>query len=139
MVRIILDTNIIISAILKGKNCYSIIEYIISGNALLYLSEEVEKEYYTVLGYQKFQKIPNFTTDAASIILRLSEFAVYCTVSENFDLIKDLPDNRFLELAAVSSAEYLVTGNSNDFDFPSFFETKIISPADFCKEFNLLS
>ena len=139
MVKLILDTNIIVSAILKGKNCYSIIEYILSGNAFLCLCDEIEKKYYTVLSYPKFQKTPNFNTDASGIILRLSGFAVYYSAGENFNLIKEVPANRFLELAATSSAQYLITGNTNDFGFDSFFETKIILPADFCTAFNLLS
>jgi uncharacterized protein len=137
MKKIILDTNVIISAILKGKNAYSIIDFAVSGNALICLSDDVEKEYYNVVSYKKFQQIPGFLEDANSILQLLSSFSIHYNPFTKFNLIKDFPDNRFLELAAISSANYLITGNTKDFDFPSFFETKIISPAQFCEEFNL--
>ncbi len=137
MKKIILDTNVVISAILKGKNAYSIIEFTASGKALICLSSDVEKEYYNVINYPKFQQIPSFLEAANSILQLLSNFSIHYNPFTKFNLIKNFLDNFFLELAAISSAQYLITGNTKDFTFPSFFETKIISPAQFCAEFNL--
>ncbi len=137
MEKIILDTKIIISAILNGKNTYKIIEFATASNAILCFSKEVFEEYEAVINYSKFQKIPNFLENAGAISNILNEFAVYFNPFTKFNLIKDFPDNRFLELAAISSANYLITGNTKDFTFNIFFETKIITPAQFCAEFNL--
>ncbi len=137
MKKIIFDTNVIISAILKGKNAYSTIDFAVSGNALICLSEDVEKEYYKVINYKKIQQIHGFLEDASSILQLLSNFSIHYNTFTKFNFIKDFPDNRFIELAAINSAHYLITGNTKDFDFPSFFETTIISPAQFCAEFNL--
>ena len=43
----------------------------------------------------------------------------------------DPPDNRFLECAVEAEAEFLITGNSNDFSFESFREIRIVSPREF--------
>ena len=137
MIKIILDTNVIVSAILGSKNCRLILDFIVRANAVLCLSEEVLQEYENVINYPRLKKIPNFSIEASLILLRLSDFSISYQVNQKFNFMKDFPDNRFLELAATSSAQYLITGNSNDFTFKSFFETTIISPADFCTEFNL--
>ncbi|WP_409079688.1 PIN domain-containing protein [Salibacter sp.] len=47
--------------------------------------------------------------------------------------IKDQPDNRFLELAVASDADFLITGNTNDFTIDSVKKTKIVTPRQFGK------
>ena len=137
MIKIILDTNIIVSAIMGSSNCRLIVNFIVKQNAVLCLSDEVIREYENVVNYPRLKKISNFSNEAVVVLLKLSEFSLHYTVTQKFNYIKDFPDNRFLELAALSGAQYLITGNTKDFTFQSFFETRIISPADFCTEFNL--
>jgi uncharacterized protein len=137
MMQVILDTNVIVSAIMGSENCRLIVDFIVRKNAALCLSEEVLQEYDKVINYPRLKKIPNFSVEASLVLLRLSDFSINYKVTQKFNFIRDLPDNRFLELAAASSAQYLITGNTNDFTFKSFFETRIVSPADFCTEFNL--
>jgi predicted nucleic acid-binding protein len=36
-----------------------------------------------------------------------------------------------LELADICSADFLITGNVNDFTFPKYKETKIITPKEY--------
>jgi predicted nucleic acid-binding protein len=43
----------------------------------------------------------------------------------------DESDNRFLECAHASGADYLVTGNKRHFPFPAYEGTAIVSPAEF--------
>jgi putative PIN family toxin of toxin-antitoxin system len=46
-------------------------------------------------------------------------------------IIKDLADNRLLELAVESRADFLITGNTNDFTITKYKGTKIVSPRDY--------
>ncbi len=48
------------------------------------------------------------------------------------DILEDKSDNKFLELAFVFNADYIITGNYNDFTIDKFRNTKIISAKDFC-------
>ena len=43
-----------------------------------------------------------------------------------YDLFKD--DNKILELADECSADFIITGNTNDFTFPQYKQTKIVTP-----------
>ena len=52
------------------------------------------------------------------------------------ELIGDEPDNRLLELAEICHADYLVTGNTNDFTMAEYKETKIVSPRIFFELLN---
>lgn len=44
-------------------------------------------------------------------------------------IISDDPDNRLLELAIESNADFLITGNTNDFELNSIGKAKIVSPS----------
>lgn len=46
-----------------------------------------------------------------------------------------ISDNKFLELALASSADYLITGNVLDFKFKEFQKTLILTPREFWAHF----
>jgi len=46
-------------------------------------------------------------------------------------LISDIDDNMILELAVECSANFIITGNSNDFIFSEYKQTKILSPKEY--------
>jgi predicted nucleic acid-binding protein len=41
---------------------------------------------------------------------------------------KDEPDNRLLELADISKADFIITGNTNDFTMEIYNKTRIVTP-----------
>ncbi|GMO66276.1 MAG: hypothetical protein Ta2A_14390 [Treponemataceae bacterium] len=51
------------------------------------------------------------------------------------DIISDKKDNMLLELADICSADFLITGNTNDFTFSQYKETKIITPKEYWDNF----
>jgi predicted nucleic acid-binding protein len=46
-------------------------------------------------------------------------------------LISDTDDNMILELADECLADFVITGNTTDFIFPTYKETKIVSPKEY--------
>lgn len=58
----------------------------------------------------------------------LEEVAEFYEPPFRLKIIKDEPDNRFLELALVAQAEFLVTGNTNHFDFSEYEGVRTVSP-----------
>ena len=50
---------------------------------------------------------------------------------QKVDILADTSDNKFLELAAVSSADYLITGNTADFTLTEFEYTTIVTPRQY--------
>ena len=49
----------------------------------------------------------------------------------SLDIISDKDDNKILELADVCVADYIITGNTNDFTFPFYKNTQIVTPKEF--------
>jgi len=47
------------------------------------------------------------------------------------NIISDKDDNKIVELADESNADFIITGNTNDFTFPKYKNTKILTPRDY--------
>jgi hypothetical protein len=135
MLKIILDTNVLVSSLIQKNYPYLIVEYCIEGNAIICISNPILEEYFEVLQRPKFAKFPDFNSNANYLLTRINELAANYTPHHELDLIKDQPDNRFLELAVASDADFLITGNTNDFTIDSVKKTKIVTPRQFWEDF----
>ena len=131
MQKIILDTNVIVSSLIQKNYPYLIVEHCIEGNASICLSSEILQEYIEVLSRPKFSRFADFKTNADFLIARLSEMAEIFEPKTKLDVIADEPDNRLLELAQISKADFIITGNTTDFSMDSFEGTKIMTPKEF--------
>ncbi len=132
MQRIILDTNVIVSSLLQRSYPFLIVnELFIRNDIELCLSEPLISEYYEVLQRKKFSKYPDFVTKAEALLADIERKAKFYYPTITLSIIPDEPDNRLLELAEESNAEFLVTGNTDDFNFDSYKFVKIISPRDY--------
>lgn len=125
------DTNVIVSAALYANSLpASLVSLAIAGQVRLFLSPPILAEYTDVLRRPKFQ----FSTRMVNALLRdLSRVATIVTPTARLSVSPDDGDNRFLECAQASGAEYLVTGNKRHFPFPVFEGTAIVSPAEFAQ------
>jgi uncharacterized protein len=98
---------------------------------LLCVSEELMAEYYEVLSRPKFAKFPNFFGKAESLLADIETKAKKFLPIAKIDLILDKDDNMILELADECLAEFIITGNTNDFTFSAYKQTKIVSPKEY--------
>lgn len=132
MLKVILDTNVLISALLsKGIPSKILTELILTSKVEIFLSQEILSEYSEIALRPKFHSIPDFPINAQIVINRLEELSISIDPLIKLREIKDEKDNRFLELAASSNADFLITGNTNDFTMKEFRSTKIITPTNF--------
>lgn len=129
MHRIVIDTNVLISAALGKSYPYKIVyELIFEEKVLTFASDPILKEFKAVIEYPKFKKYPDFTFNTRNIINGLIRFSILVQPNIFVDIIKDKSDNKFLDAALSSRADFLITGNSRDFTFLRFENTEIISP-----------
>ncbi|HVS94351.1 MAG TPA: putative toxin-antitoxin system toxin component, PIN family [Mucilaginibacter sp.] len=132
MQKVILDTNVVVSALIQKSFPYLIVYNLyIERKIQLCLSEELMTEYYEVLKRDKFSRFPDFTAMANLVLKDIHEHALFFKPEHKLQIIKDIDDNMLLELAEASEADYLVTGNTNDFTMSSFLKTRIVSPREF--------
>lgn len=95
------------------------------------LSEEVFSEYVEVVNRDKFSRYANFKTRAEIVLSKLREISTIYRGDRKLTILSDTSDNKFLELAAASSADYLTTGNTLDFTITEFEYTKILTPRNY--------
>jgi putative PIN family toxin of toxin-antitoxin system len=125
MIRVVVDTNVVVSANLVDEGLpAAILDLAANKRILMCVSEAVLAEYKEVLYRPRLKLTPQRIARSLAVIRKTS---LLVKPARTVTLIKDDPDNRFLECAHASSADYLVTGNTKH--FPKTFErTKIITP-----------
>jgi len=127
--RVVYDTNVIVSAVLKpGSIPASLVPLALGRVVDLCYAPAMLAEYTEVLKRPKFglnrRSVDRFLGD-------LLDAAVMVRPTRRVTHALDEADNRFLECAQEARAEYLVTGNKRHFPFPDFEGTKIVSPTEF--------
>ena len=137
--KIILDTNVLISALIQKSFPYKVVyDLFIEDKVKLCVSENLMAEYYEVLRRPKFSNYPHFTARAELLLADIEEKAVMYFPTTTLDLLSDEDDNMILELADACLADYIVTGNTNDFTISHYKQTQIVTPRDFWLFFDLL-
>ena len=127
--KVVLDTNVLISAIMFGGKSRDILGMGISGKIKIALSQDILKELAEVLVDKKFRAPISFVQQT---IHELSEIVELVIVINKINVIKNDPDdNRILECAVSAKADYIVSGDSHLLTLKHFKRIKIISPSDF--------
>ena len=139
MQKIVLDTNVIVSALISNSYTKKILyDIVFERKVTTCISNELVEEYIEVLNREKFEKFSNFKNNAEVVINKLIEISIFYMPIEKITIISDFADNKFLEVAKESMADYMITGNSRDFSFNNFENTKIVSPKEFIENFRPL-
>lgn len=132
MQKIVIDTNVIVSSLIQQGYPYKIInELFIEDRFQLCVSEVLMAEYYEVLSRPKFSKFHDFFTRAEALLVDIENRAAKFVPAIKLHLISDADDNMILELADECLADFIITGNTTDFTFPTYKQTKIITPKEY--------
>jgi len=100
--RIVLDTNVLISAALKPQGLPALALHLVALRAVeLFVSEAVMAEYREVFSRPKFGHIP--PAEVATLLAMIEREANVVTPSEDLTISKHDPDNRFYECAALTN------------------------------------
>lgn len=136
MQKLILDTNVIVSALISNSIPTQILyDLVLTEKVKTCLSDEIFAEYIEVLSRDKFAKFANFKAKAEIVLNKLRDISTFYKTDRKVDILTDTSDNKFLELAAVCFADYLVTGNTLDFTITEFEYTRILTPRDYWDNF----
>ncbi len=106
--KVVLDTNIFISAILFKGEPGKIIDLAIKEAIEVYISEPILKEIEQVL----VKKFKQSIFVSRTIIDEIKDYAVVVRPKIKLNIIKaDPPDNRILECAQEAKVDYIVSGD----------------------------
>ena len=129
--RVVIDTNVLVSAVLGGR-----LGIIIDGwqakKFTLIVSEAIVREYLDVISRPKF-KIPAQEIEAITdYLLKTAEFV---TPLEEVKAIEaDPSDNKFLEAALQGTAKYVVSGDEHLLELKIFRDISIITAREFIEQ-----
>jgi len=127
MIRVLPDTNIIISSVFWRGNPYEVVRKGISGEYQLVTSAEILDEVVDKLR-NKF-KFPEENIQGLIDILM-----TYCHVvdaTSKFDIVRDKKDNKIVECAFDGKVDYIVTGDPDLLDLKEFRDIKIVKAKEF--------
>ena len=128
MIRVVIDTNIIVSALLQPLGPPAQVFLLaLNGSIQLCITGEVYAEYEEVI------RRPRFRRDESVIIAALDsirEKGFWVRPTETVRACADPDDDIFLECAQAARAAYLVTGNTKHFP-ATWRETQIVTARHF--------
>jgi putative PIN family toxin of toxin-antitoxin system len=129
--RIVLDTNVLISAILFGGSPREALKLVISGTVDCSLSLAILDELRDVLRRPKF----SFSPEQAFNVLE--ELHAVCDIISPMVKInaitEDPDDDRILECAVEAKSAFIISGDRHLLDIAEFRGIKILTPTAYLK------
>jgi putative PIN family toxin of toxin-antitoxin system len=127
--RVVVDTNVIVSAVLKTTSIPALVVGIIQTRGTLLKSQATEDEIRQVLVRPKLVRylLPSVQAWLDDVLAS----AELVHVTERIALSRDPKDDKFLELAASGYADLIVSGDADLLALRTFREKPIVTPAMF--------
>ncbi|MBM3784542.1 MAG: putative toxin-antitoxin system toxin component, PIN family [Acidobacteria bacterium] len=128
MIRVVFDTNVVISALIYPDGLqHQVLKLGLEGHASLYASRDLVLEYERVLREPRL----DFPKPVVrSFLRRLNEVATMVEPMRRLSECPDEDDNRVLECADAARAGFLVTGNKQHFP-ERWKQTQIVNGREF--------
>lgn len=126
--RLVVDTNIVVSAALKPDGLQrTVLLLAITKPARLYVSNAIFGEYRDVLSRAEFQIRKGLRQQLLDLIRKQAHLV---NPVRTVQVTNDPEDNIFIECADAARADYIVTGNARH--FPRFWKnTKVVTSREF--------
>ena len=133
--RVVLDTNVLISALLFGGKLSGIVRLWHEDKIVPLLSKETFDEFQRVLRYPKFFLSRD---EIENIIAReiLPFFEIVDITNEAENVCKDSEDDKFISCAISGSADYVVSGDEDLCDLRRYRRIRILRAVEFLRMIN---
>jgi len=129
MIRIVPDTNVLISAIFWRGKPYEVIRGGIEGRYTLVTSKEILEEL--------IERLKNkFSFPDEEILFYVDIIFTYFHMiqkTSTFSVVRDKSDNKIIETAVDGKADYIVTGDPDLIVLKEHDGIKIVTPGEFLK------
>jgi putative PIN family toxin of toxin-antitoxin system len=127
--RVVLDTNVLISALLFRGRLPKIVGLWQKGKIIPVISKETFSELMTVLEYPKFS-LTQEETDSIIKYEILPYFEIVEVVKDVKGICRDPEDDKFISCAISASADYIVSGDKDLIDLKQYKSIKIIKASE---------
>lgn len=127
MLKVVLDTNVIISGLIFPKSKPArLLDMVASGELTNFTSAFILNE----TSRNLILKFSWAEEEAESASLWLKTFSTLVNPGIRISVVSCEPDNRILECALEAQANYIITGDHHLLDLKTYQEIKILTPAE---------
>jgi putative PIN family toxin of toxin-antitoxin system len=139
-VRIVLDTNVLVSALLKGSSLPGqILTLIFAGKVIPVLEEHIFHEYEVVLARPRLKIPPESAYRTLTFLAAIGEWVEPDLSNPSLTglalpNIQDASDLPFAQAAIAANVWALVTGNERHFTFLTDYGRRVLTPAEFLRQ-----
>lgn len=119
MKKVVLDTNVLLVSISSKSKLHWIFQNLLESNYILCLTTDISLEYAEIIE----QKMGVLASESILGVLENLKNVEFITNYYKFNLLKDEDDNKFVDCAIASNADYIITHDSDfnllkKIDFP---------------------
>lgn len=126
--RIVLDTNVWLSAIIFGGTPRKVLTSVLEGKTVVFTSPAILLEIALKLKEKFFWS----EEKVVKTIKAISNLAIVVNPKKKLRVVKkDRADNKILEAALATEVEFIVTGDHHLLELIKFKKIKIVTAADF--------
>lgn len=124
-----LDTNVLVSGFgWPGSPPAQAVDRALRGEYLLFTSRPLLRQLSRVLAYPKLRRI---FEDPARVVRLVQRVAVIVEPGVRVDILRDEEDNRLLEVADETGADFVVSGDAALLELRRWHATGVVTPRDF--------
>ena len=128
--RIVLDTNVLISGVFFGGLPRKMLSAIVSNKLKAYATTEIVNEYEIIVQEMIVRKQGLLNRDILTPLIRAMEIIEPVSLVET---CRDPDDNKFLGCAKDAHAYYIVSGDKDLLVLSQFEGIKIVTAKEFCE------
>ena len=127
MIKVVLDTNVLVSALIKRGKPRALIFEVVKGNAQLILSKGILEELAEVTANDKIRKYAK-EEDVEKFLQIIKDAADMVSIKSRFTVVKNDPtDDLFLRTAYDGQADYIISGDKHLLSLKEFRGIKILT------------
>lgn len=130
-VRVVLDTNIFISALVYGGVPEKVLRVILAKEIQVFVSPVLQAELIDIIT----KKFPLSLADMYLLEEEMQKSFVIVRPRIVLDVVRDKDDNRVLEAAVEGNCDFIITGDLDLLDLGKYKNIKIVTPNQFLQEF----
>ena len=133
MLRVVLDTNVLVSATITQGKQFEFLKLAKLGKIKIVTSPSIVEEFKEVISREKF----GFSKEQVSVAIKqILEIAEIVIPQHKLNVIReDIDDNVVLECALESNADFIVSGDFHLLELKSYQNIKIVNATEFFDKF----
>lgn len=128
-VKVVLDTNIFISALVYGGVPEKVLRMILTKELQVVISPVLQAELTDIMT----KKFPLSLADMYLLKEEMERSFIIVNPHMDLDVVRDNDDNRVLEAAVEGECDFIITGDQDLLELRKYKNIKIVTPAKFLK------